>query len=108
VDAHLTIARTSPDDVKQRQVIIKLDAEPFAVLLYGETVTKTIDPGAHRLVFDNTWSKKKLEFRVEEGEDATFHVTNRAGLLTWWMVAALGAGPMYLSVERVPPAAAAG
>ena len=104
--SQLTIARTSDNDVKQRQVIIKLDGERFAVLTYGETVTRAVEPGTHLLLFNNTWTKKKVEFHVEEGETANFQVTNRAGMLTWWMVAALGAGPMYLTVERVPAATA--
>jgi hypothetical protein len=99
--SHLTISRNSSADVQQRQVIIKLDGEPFAILLYGQTVTREIPPGAHRLKFDNTWVKKTVEFQTADGEDVKFDVINRAGRFTWWMVAVLGAGPMYLAVERV-------
>jgi hypothetical protein len=104
VASQLSVTRTSPADVKQRQVILKLDGEPFAVLLFGESVTRPIEPGSHRLRFDNTWTKKTVEFKVAEGEHVTYNVTNRAGRLTWWMVAALGAGPMYLTIERQPAA----
>jgi hypothetical protein len=96
------VARTSPADVKQRQVILKLDGEPFGVLLYGETVTRAIEPGSHSLRFDNTWVKKTVEFNILDGEHVTYNVINRAGRFTWWMVAALGAGPMYLTIERQP------
>ena len=99
--AKLTITRASPSDVQQRQVIVKLDGDPFAVLLYGESVTRPIQPGAHRLSFDNTWAKKKIDFAAAEGENVNYSVINRAGRLTWWMVAALGAGPMYLTIERL-------
>jgi hypothetical protein len=99
--SHLTVSRTSSADVQQRQVIVKLDGEPFAILLYGQTVTREIPPGAHRLKFDNTWVKKTVEFKAADGEDVKFHVINRAGRFTWWMVAVLGAGPMYLTVEQV-------
>ena len=98
--ARLTVNRTSAADVQQRQVIIKLDGKPFSVLLYGESVTREIEPGDHELRFDNTWVKKTVEFRIAEGEQITYSVINRAGRLTWWMVAALGAGPMYLTIER--------
>jgi hypothetical protein len=101
VESHLAVTRTSPTDVKQRQVIIKLDGEPFAVLLYGETATRAIEPGSHELRFDNTWVKKTVEFRIAAGEQVTYNVINRAGRFTWWMVAALGAGPMYLTIERL-------
>ena len=96
------MTRTSSADVKQRQVIVKLDGEPFAVLLYGESVTRPIDPGDHELRFDNTWVKKTVEFRVAEGEQVAYNVINKLGRFTWWMVLALGAGPMYLTIERQP------
>ena len=98
--SQLTVTRTSPNDVQQRQVIVKLDGEPFAVLLYGQTATRAIEPGTYELRFDNTWVKKKAELHIAEGEHVTYNVINRAGRFTWWMVAALGAGPMYLTVER--------
>jgi hypothetical protein len=98
--SRLTVNRNFPADVQQRQVIIKLDGERFAVLLYGQTITREIPPGPHRLRFDNTWVKKAVEFKIEDGEDVTYNVINRAGRFTWWMVGVLGAGPMYLTVER--------
>jgi hypothetical protein len=104
VPARLTITRTSSGDVEQRQVIIKLDGEPFATLLYGQSATRTIEAGSHELRFDNTWAKKSIDFQIEEAEHVTFNVTNTAGRFTWWMVAALGAGPMYLKIERQPNA----
>lgn len=99
-EASITIARSSPDDVKQRQIIVKLDDEPLAELLYGRTVTRKIPPGRHKLKVDNTWNSKKIEFEVSPGEHARFRTKSRAGKFTWFLVAALGAGPMYVSVER--------
>lgn len=98
--SRITVSRTSPRDVKHRQVIVKVDGEPFATLLYGETETRELPPGSHRLHFDNTWVWKNIDFKLAGGEHAKFNVINRAGRLTWWMVALLGAGPMYLTVER--------
>lgn len=98
--SRLSISRTSPADVQQRQVIVKLDGEPFAILLYGQAVTREIPPGSHRLRFDNTWAKKAVEFKTADGEEVKYNVINRAGRFTWWMVAVLGAGPMYLTVDR--------
>jgi len=101
--SRITINRTSPRDVKQRQVIVKLDGEPFVTLLHGQSVTREVPPGVHRLKFDNTWAWKNLDFDLAEGEHAVFNVINRAGKLTWWLVGLLGAGPMYLTIEREPP-----
>lgn len=98
----MTISRTSPEDVKQRQVIIKLDGEWIGDLLYGKTLTRGVEPGHHELVFNNTWKKKKEEFDVAAGEHVKFQVVNRTGRFTWALVATLGAGPMYVTVEREP------
>jgi hypothetical protein len=98
--SHVTVTRNDPKDVKQRQMIVKLDDEPFATLMYGETVTRAVKPGRHRLRVDNTWVWKTVEFTLAPGEDAKFRVINRTGMFTWWLVAALGAGPMYVTIER--------
>jgi hypothetical protein len=96
----ITLTRNSPDDVKQRQVIVKVDGERIGDLMYGKTLSRPLEPGDHILKLDNTWNKKSISFRVEPGENAKFKVVNRAGRFTWFLVASLGAGPMYVSVER--------
>ena len=96
----ITISRTSPDDVKQRQILVDLDGERFATLLYGKTVTRNVAPGRHRMRVDNTWNWKNIEFDLAPGEHARFRAVSRPGRFTWVLIAALGAGPMYVSVER--------
>jgi hypothetical protein len=99
-ESFITVSRTSPDDVQQRQIIVELDEKPFARLLYGRTVTKPVAPGRHELRVDNTWNRRKLEFDLAPGEHARFQTRSRLGKFTWFLVAALGAGPMYVSLER--------
>ncbi len=99
-ESTVTIKRTSKDDVQQRQVIVKLDGEWVADLLYGQKITRTLSPGKHTLRVDNTWNKKTVQFEIAPGEQITFRTINRAGKFTWFLVAATGVGPMYVSVER--------
>ncbi len=99
-ESQLTLSRTSPEDVKQRQVILRVDDEPLGTLLYGKTLTRPVPPGHHSLRADNTWNKKTIEFDLAPGEHAKFRIINRAGGCTWFLVAALGAGPMYVAIER--------
>ncbi len=101
-EARLVVTRTSPDDLKQRQIIVKLDGEWVGDLLYGKILTRAISPGQHTLKVDNTWNKKSVDFKVAPGEEARFRVVNRPGKFTWFLVASLGAGPMYVSIEREP------
>lgn len=100
MDARITISRNDPADVQVRQMIVKLDGEPFATLLYGETATKPVPPGRHRINVDNTWAWKTVEFSLEAGEERKYRIINRAGRFTWWLVGLLGAGPMYVTVVK--------
>ena len=99
-EARLTIRRTSPEDLQQRQVIVKLDGEWIGELMFDETMSRAIEAGHHHLRVDNTWNKKDLEFDAAAGEEVKFRVVNKAGRFTWWLVGAIGAGPMYVSIER--------
>jgi hypothetical protein len=98
--AQITIRRDSPDDVQLRQIIVKLDGRRAGELLYGNTLTLSVAPGKHRLRVDNTWNWKTIDLDVARGEHPNFRAVSRAGRLTWFLIAALGAGPMYVSIEK--------
>ena len=98
--AQLTVTRTSPEDVQQRQIILKLDGQKIATLMYGQSKTLEIGPGAHTLVFDNTWKKRKVEFEANAGEHVRFKVINLLGTFGWILATSLGAAPMRLEVVR--------
>ncbi|MEQ1757398.1 MAG: hypothetical protein ABL986_03700 [Vicinamibacterales bacterium] len=97
----LTVRRTSTDDVGYREIIVSLDGESLATLRHGDEVTRDVPPGKHQLFVHNTLFKKTIDFSVDVGEHAVFKTVNRAGFLTYSVLAFfLGGGPIYLSVER--------
>ena len=98
--ANITIRRVSPEDVQQRQIIVKLDGQDVGELYYGDTITVPVRPGHHRLRVDNTWNWKTLELDVASGEHLKFQTVSRAGRLTWFLVSMFGAGPIYVSIQR--------
>ena len=100
--SHITVSRTSPDDVQQRQIIIELDGQPFSTLMYGQSDSAAAAPGHHVLRVDNTWNTRQLEFDLAPGEHAKFRTVSRPERLSWFLVAMFGFGPMYVSVEREP------
>jgi hypothetical protein len=106
--ARITVHRSSPEDAKQRQVILTLDGAPLATLLYGQRVTREIPAGRHWLRANNTLVWKTIEFDATPGADLHFSIVNRAARGMLWMVALFGAGPMFVSIERVPPPPASG
>jgi hypothetical protein len=100
--SRITIARTSPEDVGLREIYIDLDGERLAILQHGQTVTRAITAGPHRLRAHNTLFWKTIEIDLQQGEHASFRAVNRPGWGTFSVLAVLGAGPLYLTFERGP------
>lgn len=77
-----------------------IDGESFATLLFGQTATKEIPPGHHTIKAYNTLVWKTLEFDLADGEDVSFEVVNVPGKWSFPLVALIGAGPIYVSLEK--------
>jgi hypothetical protein len=101
VESRISISRTDPKDIQQRQIIVKLDGKRLGELMHGDELSRVVEPGRHRLQVDNTWNWKTVEFNLAPGEHARFRTVNRPGRFTWFLVGTLGVGPMYVSIDRV-------
>ena len=97
----VTVTRTSEDDFKSRQVVVMLDGKRLPDLLWGDSVTIEVAPGAHRLHVHNTLVWKNVNFSVASGEQAFFEVVNRASVGTYLLLPVFGIGPLYLTVKRI-------
>jgi len=95
----VTISRTHPKDIGERQVFIKLD-DKRATLVYGQQFTIEIQPGAHHLRVHNTLMWKNVRFTLEPGEHLEFLLINRGRWWTWGVAGVLGAAPLFLTVEK--------
>jgi len=98
--ARLTVTRNLPIDVGQRQVYISLDGERIATLLFGQSVTREIDPGPHRIRANNTLVWKTVAFQASPGEHVEFVLANRPGRGSFSALALIGVGPLFLTFER--------
>ena len=98
--ARVTLLRTSKRDNEKRVLITKLDDQPFATLSYGKSASRAISPGKHTLNVNNTFLWKNHSFEIAPGEHITFQLINRSGRFTYMLVVVLGAGPMYIDIER--------
>ena len=92
----VTLTRAGADDIGQRQVIARVDDGEPVTLLYGDTRTLDVEPGAHRLRLHNTLVRKNLTFTVEPGGHVEFTVVNRASKL--------GLGFLALVEQTLTPA----
>jgi hypothetical protein len=100
--ARLTVTRQSPEDVKIRQLVVSVDGERAGTLLYGDSLTRELAPGVHRLRIHNTLVWKTIRVELRAGEHARFTAVNRAGFGTYSMIGLLGAGPLYVSIRPEP------
>lgn len=100
--ARLTISRAHPDDARERQVVVSLDGSKIATLMFGDEVSREIEPGRHRLRIHNTLVWKTIDFDAPAGGSVRFIVINRPGRGTSGLLSILGARPLYLQVIREP------
>ena len=98
--AQITVTRRDPSDVRDRQIIVSVDGEKFSTLLFGESATKEVEPGRHRVRAHNTLFWKTIDVELAPGEHARFVAINRAGTSTFSLLGLLGVGPLYLTFER--------
>lgn len=106
-DTTLTVLRTSEEDLKDRQVIITVDGQAFATLLFGQQATRPLRPGSHTLRANNTLVWKTVPFEAAEGDRVRFSVVNKPTRGFLWMVALVGVGPIFVEIERLPDDGAA-
>lgn len=101
--ARVTVTRKEANDVRDRQIVLTIDGEPLATLMFGQQVTKEVAPGAHRLKAHNTLFWRNIDVDLQPGEHARYVVVNRAGTGTLSLLGVFGVGPLYLTFERQAP-----
>ena len=97
--ATITVSRTASDDVQVREIILKVDGERVGALKYGDSITLPVSSGHHRLRVDNTFNWKTIELYLRPGERRKYLTKSRTGRFGWFLIALLGAGPLYVSIE---------
>jgi hypothetical protein len=99
--ASVTVTRTSEEDLKTRQMYVWIDGERVATLMWGDSITKDLEPGVHQIKVSNTLLRKAVEVALKPGEQAFFEVINRTGFGTLTMTLVLGVGPLYVTLRRM-------
>jgi hypothetical protein len=100
--AILTVRRTAPEDVQDRQVYLSVDGEAWVTLLYGREATRELGPGPHTLKANNTLVRKTVTFDARPGEHVRFQCINRTHWTGMLFMAFLGAAVLTVHLEREP------
>jgi len=98
--ATLTVDRNASDDAQQRQIIVSLDGEPIAELMFGDSVTREIPAGPHTLLVDNTWNRKSIDFTASQNEKIAFLAKSRSSRFAEFLLMFFGAGPLKVFLSR--------
>lgn len=105
--ARLTIHRTADWDEQSRQILLSLDGAHIGQLLYGQTLSREIAPGAHTVKANNTLVRKTVPFDAAPGQDVHFTVWNEP--MGGWPMRLLfifvGAAALKLGIAPGPPEA---
>lgn len=99
--ATVTVTRTSEDDFASRQLIVWIDGDRVATLLWGDSITRDLEPGPHRVRVSNTLVWKTVDFTLAHGQQAYFEAINRTGWGTITMMLLLGVAPLYVTLRRM-------
>jgi|SRR5215470_10072907 len=100
--AQITIVRDSSEDTQTRQIVVYLDGQNQGELMFGDSITLDLVPGAHTLRVDNTWNRQDLKLDLRAGEHLQFRTRSSATKFSWFLLGFLGAGPMRVSIEPLP------
>jgi hypothetical protein len=100
--AQLRVTHKNEGDYMARGIKLALDGTDLNLLKSGTSTLVEVEPGHHRLRIDNTFHAKTVEFDVRAGEQAHYRVWNKRGFGSW-LVEIIGAGPMYLAIEKAEP-----
>jgi hypothetical protein len=102
----LTLYRTSAADEQSRQILCSVDGQYVGQLLFGQTLTRELAPGEHRLTANNTLYWKTTPFTVAPGQHVEFTVMNLlfGGTLMKMLFVFFGAAPLKLALKPGPPA----
>jgi hypothetical protein len=96
----LLLERNSDDDIKMRDLYVKIDDEPERTLHFGESLTLPLSPGEHSIQVSNRIYKKNATFTLGEGETVRFEGVNvpKRGLLS--LLAGITGTMMYRPLLR--------
>jgi hypothetical protein len=99
--AAVTITRTSEEDFGSRQLVVSIDGATVAELLWGDSITRDLPPGPHRMRIHNTLVWKTVDFVLRPGEQLFFEAINKTGPGTLFFMMCLGVGPLYVEINRM-------
>jgi hypothetical protein len=96
----LTVHRTSPADMQERELYVSVDGGESVILRFGDSVTIPLSTGHHRLRVHNTISRRYAEFDAAPGDRIRFSASHVRGKGFEILAIFFGIAPMHTVLER--------
>jgi hypothetical protein len=101
-DAQLTVARFDGDIFADRQIYLFVDEEPWGKVRYGESVTRELKPGLHKVRAFNTLFSRTIELDLKPAEHARVRCGNGFPRAGWLLMMWLHVTYLLVRLEREP------
>lgn len=100
-EATLVIIRTADQDIKMRDLYIRVDDLPERTLQFGDRVSMPLAAGKHTVLGTNRLFKKLLTVELERGQTVTVQAANvPGGCLYIPLYIVSGTGGYRVTLER--------
>ena len=101
-DAQLTISRYDGDIFADRQIYIFVDDEPWGKVRYGDSITRELKPGPHKVRAFNTLFSRTIDLDLHPAEHARVRCGNGFPRAGWFLMMWLHATYLLVRLEREP------
>lgn len=96
----LIVTRTSPRDIKMRELVVRIDDGPEKILLFDQSYETLLAAGEHSILATNRLFTKTATFSLAEDETISFSVANVATGCFSALTVIGGAGGYRVFLER--------
>lgn len=100
-NAQLTIVRDGAGDFQDRQVYLFVDEEPWGKVRYGQTLTREVAPGRHRVRAFNTLFSHTVEVNALPAEHVRLQCTNGMPAAGWLMMIFLHVAALRPHLQQI-------
>jgi hypothetical protein len=101
-DAQLTISRFETDIFADRPIFLFVDGEPWGKVRYGESITRELKPGLHKVRGFNTLFSRTIDVDLRPAEHARVRCGNGFPRAGWFLLMWLHATYLLVRLEREP------
>jgi hypothetical protein len=99
-DTTIVVSRSSRGDFQDRQIYLWIDDQALGKIRYGEAITRTIEPGVHKVRAFNTLFTREITVEAAPGEEVRLKCGTGMPTAGWLMMVFLHVTYLRVWLER--------